>query len=118
MPIVPRHFESAKFAKQRALSAGSRCLGVGYGEAPHPDIFTGVSNAWLWLAERAGILAALTHLALVGGAAWAAFADRCRRSGDAAGDCFAGGVLSWPGCLIITSSAFRTWYFWWAGWQA
>ena len=47
-------------------------LGVGYGEAPHPDIFAGVSNAWLWLAERAGILAALTHLALVGGAAWAA----------------------------------------------
>ena len=47
-------------------------LGVGYGDAPHPDIFAGVSNAWLWLAERAGVLAALTHLALVGGAAQAA----------------------------------------------
>ena len=41
-------------------------LGVGYGAAPHPDIFAGVSNAWLWLAERAGVGAALTHLALVG----------------------------------------------------
>lgn len=47
-------------------------LGVGYGEAPHPDIFAGVSNAWLWLAERAGIGAATANLALVGGAAWAA----------------------------------------------
>lgn len=47
-------------------------LGVGYGDAPHPDIFAGVSNAWLWLAERAGIVAALAHLALVGGAALAA----------------------------------------------
>ena len=47
-------------------------LGVGYGDAPHPDIFAGVSNAWLWLAERAGVLVALTHLALVGGAAQAA----------------------------------------------
>ncbi len=47
-------------------------LGVGYGDAPHPDIFAGVSNAWLWLAERAGIAAALAHLALVGGAARAA----------------------------------------------
>ncbi len=46
-------------------------LGVGYGAAPHPDIFAGVSNAWLWLAERAGVLAALTHAALLGGAAWA-----------------------------------------------
>ena len=44
-------------------------LGVGYGSAPHPDIFAGVSNAWLWLAERAGVFAALAHLALVGGAA-------------------------------------------------
>ena len=44
-------------------------LGVGYGAAPHPDIFAGVSNAWLWLAERAGVGAALTHLALTGGAA-------------------------------------------------
>ena len=47
-------------------------LGVGYGEAPHPDLFAGVSNAWLWLAERAGLFAALTHLALVCGAARAA----------------------------------------------
>ncbi|MCY3749659.1 MAG: O-antigen ligase family protein [Chloroflexi bacterium] len=47
-------------------------LGVGYGDAPHPDIFAGVSNAWLWLAERAGVAAALAHLALVGGAAQAA----------------------------------------------
>lgn len=44
-------------------------LGVGYGEAPQPDIFAGVSNAWLWLGERAGVGAALTHAALVGGAA-------------------------------------------------
>lgn len=44
-------------------------LGVGYGDAPHPDIFAGVSNAWLWLGERAGVGAALTHLTLVGGAA-------------------------------------------------
>ena len=47
-------------------------LGVGYGEAPHPDIFAGVSNAWLWLAERAGIGAAIANLALIGGATWAA----------------------------------------------
>ena len=47
-------------------------LGVGYGDAPHPDIFAGVSNAWLWLAERAGVFAALTHLALLCGAAQAA----------------------------------------------
>ena len=47
-------------------------LGVGYGEAPHPDIFAGVSNAWLWLAERAGVFTALTHLALLVGAARAA----------------------------------------------
>lgn len=47
-------------------------LGVGYGEAPHPDIFAGVSNAWLWLAERAGIGAAMANLALLGGAAWTA----------------------------------------------
>lgn len=47
-------------------------LGVGYGDAPHPDVFAGVSNAWLWLAERAGIFAALAHLALVAGAAQAA----------------------------------------------
>jgi len=44
-------------------------LGVGYGDAPHPDIFAGVSNAWLWLGERAGVGAALTHLTLVGGTA-------------------------------------------------
>lgn len=42
-------------------------LGVGYGDAPHPDLFAGVSNAWLWLGERAGVGAALTHLTLVGG---------------------------------------------------
>lgn len=47
-------------------------LGVGYGDAPHPDIFAGVSNAWLWLAERAGVPAALAHLVLLGGAATAA----------------------------------------------
>ena len=47
-------------------------LGVGYGEAPHPDIFAGVSNVWLWLAERAGVFAAPTHLALICGAAQAA----------------------------------------------
>ena len=47
-------------------------LGVGYGAAPHPDIFAGVSNAWLWLAERAGVFAALTHLTMVGGAVQAA----------------------------------------------
>lgn len=47
-------------------------LGVGYGAAPQPDIFAGVSNAWLWLAERAGVFAALAHLALLGGAARAA----------------------------------------------
>ena len=47
-------------------------LGVGYGEAPHADLFAGVSNAWLWLAERAGVVAALSHLALVCGAAQAA----------------------------------------------
>ena len=53
-------------------------LGVGYGEAPHPDVFAGVSNAWLWLAERAGVFAALTHLALVGGAAQAAVKTAAR----------------------------------------
>ncbi len=47
-------------------------LGVGYGDAPHPDIFAGVSNAWLWLAERAGVGAALTHLTLIGVTTWAA----------------------------------------------
>ena len=41
-------------------------FGVGYGSSPHPDIFIGVSNAWLWLAERAGICAAVLHLALIG----------------------------------------------------
>ena len=41
-------------------------FGVGYGASPHPDIFIGVSNAWLWLAERAGICAAVLHLALIG----------------------------------------------------
>ena len=44
-------------------------LGVGYGDTPHPDIFAGVSNAWLWLGERAGVGAALTHLTLIGGTA-------------------------------------------------
>ncbi|MDE2869301.1 MAG: O-antigen ligase family protein [Chloroflexota bacterium] len=47
-------------------------LGVGYGDAPHADIFAGVSNGWLWLAERAGVVAALSHLALICGAAQAA----------------------------------------------
>ncbi len=41
-------------------------FGVGYGASPHPDIFIGVSNAWLWLAERAGLSAAVFHLALIG----------------------------------------------------
>jgi O-antigen ligase len=41
-------------------------LGVGYGTSPHPDIFVGVSNAWLWLAERAGLGAATIHLGLTG----------------------------------------------------
>lgn len=44
-------------------------LGIGYGEAPHADIFAGVSNAWLWLMERAGILAGLVHLGLIAGVA-------------------------------------------------
>ena len=43
-------------------------LGVGYGAPPHPDIFAGVSNAWLWIAERAGIAAGLAALGLVLGA--------------------------------------------------
>ena len=47
-------------------------LGVGYGDAPHPDTFAGVSNAWLWLAVRAGVVAALAHLTLIAGAAQAA----------------------------------------------
>ncbi len=47
-------------------------LGVGYGDAPHPDVFVGVSNAWLWLGERAGVAAGLTHLVMLGGAARAA----------------------------------------------
>lgn len=41
-------------------------FGVGYGASPHPDIFIGVSNAWLWLAERTGLGAAVLHLALIG----------------------------------------------------
>ena len=42
---------------------------IGYGEAPHADIFAGVSNAWLWLMERAGIFAGLVHLGLIAGVA-------------------------------------------------
>ena len=41
-------------------------FGVGYGDAPDADVFIGVSNTWLWIAERAGILAAVSALAAVG----------------------------------------------------
>ena len=44
-------------------------FGVGYGVSPHADIFVGVSNAWLWLAERAGLGAAALHLGLTGAVA-------------------------------------------------
>ncbi len=40
-------------------------FGVGYGDAPDVDIFVGVSNTWLWIAERAGILAAVSALGVV-----------------------------------------------------
>ena len=40
-------------------------FGVGYGASPDADMFVGVSNAWLWIAERAGVLAAATALAVM-----------------------------------------------------
>ena len=40
-------------------------FGVGYGASPDADMFVGVSNAWLWIAERAGVLAAATALGVV-----------------------------------------------------
>ncbi len=43
-------------------------LGVGFGDPPHPDVFAGVSNAWLWIAERAGLLAAAASLSVLAGA--------------------------------------------------
>jgi multisubunit Na+/H+ antiporter MnhF subunit len=43
-------------------------FGVGYGDAPDTDVFIGVSNTWLWIAERAGIFAALSAAAAVAGA--------------------------------------------------
>lgn len=40
-------------------------FGVGYGASPDVDMFVGVSNSWLWIAERAGVLAAATALGVV-----------------------------------------------------
>lgn len=40
-------------------------FGVGYGASPDVDMFVGVSNTWLWIAERAGVLAAATALGVV-----------------------------------------------------
>ncbi|MBM4438114.1 MAG: hypothetical protein FJ029_12985 [Actinobacteria bacterium] len=47
-------------------------LGVGYGDPPHPDLFAGVSNASLWVAERAGVAAAVLGLATLFGGFWSA----------------------------------------------
>ncbi len=47
-------------------------FGVGYGNSPHPDVFVGVSNAFLWVAERAGVIAAAAWLAVLGGSLAAA----------------------------------------------
>ncbi len=40
-------------------------FGVGYGDPPHPDVFVGVSNALLWVAERAGVIAAAAWLTVL-----------------------------------------------------
>lgn len=40
-------------------------FGVGYGASPDADVFVGVSNSWLWIAERAGVLAAAAALGVV-----------------------------------------------------
>ena len=40
-------------------------FGVGYGSSPDADVFVGVSNTWLWIAERAGVLAAVSALGIV-----------------------------------------------------
>lgn len=40
-------------------------FGVGYGASPDVDVFVGVSNTWLWIAERAGVLAAAAALTVV-----------------------------------------------------
>ncbi|MCY4115180.1 MAG: O-antigen ligase family protein [Chloroflexi bacterium] len=40
-------------------------FGVGYGASPDADVFVGVSNTWLWIAERAGVLAAASALGVV-----------------------------------------------------
>ena len=43
-------------------------FGVGYGDSPDVDVFVGVSNTWLWIAERAGLAAAFCALVAVVGA--------------------------------------------------
>ena len=40
-------------------------FGMGYGASPDVDVFVGVSNTWLWIAERAGALAGVTALGVV-----------------------------------------------------
>ncbi len=42
-------------------------FGVGFGASPDVDMFVGVSNTWLWIAERAGVLAAAAALGVVVG---------------------------------------------------
>ena len=42
-------------------------FGVGFGASPDVDMFVGVSNMWLWIAERVGVLAAAAALGVVVG---------------------------------------------------
>lgn len=63
-------------------------FGVGYGASPDVDVFVGVSNTWLWIAERAGVLAAAAALGVV--VATVARAARFVRRDPMARACVAG----------------------------
>ncbi len=54
-------------------------VGTGFGASPHPDLFVGVSNAWLWIGERAGLPALGAALVAYLGVVWVVLRRPIRR---------------------------------------
>ena len=72
-------------------------FGVGYGASPDVDMFVGVSNSWLWIAERAGVLGGPRPR-------WASSRQRrCGRPGPSAGTRWRG--PAWRGWRALLAAS-------------
>lgn len=75
----------AEFANALAIVQRYPLFGVGLGNAPDVDLYLGVSNLYLAIAERTGLAGLVIFLAAVGGVLWQAWHRRLRVGKEAAG---------------------------------